>query len=71
MVTNPMATPTIDLVAGVRPNFMEVAAYYDALKDANWRHTRIVHTDQHCSGGKPTQSTASLEPAPLPDVTFR
>jgi hypothetical protein len=71
MVTNPMATPTIDLAAGVRPNLMEVAPFYDALKDANWRHTRIVHAGQQYGGGKPTQTAASLEPAPLPEATVR
>jgi len=42
-----MSMPTIDLVAGARPNFMKIAPLYHALKDANWCRPRIVHTGQH------------------------
>jgi len=43
----------IDLIAGARPNFMEIAPIIDVIKvnpEATHRLSfRLIHTDQHCS----------------------
>jgi UDP-N-acetylglucosamine 2-epimerase (non-hydrolysing) len=67
MVPNAMPTPTIDLVAGARPNFMKVAPLYHELKDANWCHPRIVHTGQHYDAD---MSDAFFRDLGLPEPDF-
>jgi len=42
-----MSLPTIDLVAGARPNFMKLAPVARAIADAGELQFRIVHTGQH------------------------
>jgi UDP-N-acetylglucosamine 2-epimerase (non-hydrolysing) len=62
-----MAKPTIDLVAGARPNFMKIAPLYHALKDANWCRPRIVHTGQHYDAN---MSDAFFRDLGLPEPDF-
>jgi UDP-N-acetylglucosamine 2-epimerase (non-hydrolysing) len=60
-------TPTIDLVAGARPNFMKIAPLYHAIKDADWCRPRIVHTGQHYDAD---MSDAFFRDLGLPEPDF-
>ena len=59
-----MASITIHLVAGTRPNFMKVAPVYHALKDQDWCQPVLVHTGQHYD---PEMSAAFLADLQLPE----
>lgn len=55
--------PTVDLVAGARPNFMKIAPLWRALSASDWCQPRIVHTGQHYD---PAMSTAFFDDLELP-----
>ena len=59
--------PTIDLVAGARPNFMKLAPVYRGLRDQGRLEIRIVHTGQHYSPAMSAVFFRDLE-IPEPDV---
>lgn len=65
--------PTIDLIAGARPNFMKIASIVDALRTAAARGARLrfrlVHTGQHYD---PKMSGSFFEQLglPVPDVNL-
>ncbi len=42
-----MSCPTIDLIAGARPNFVKIAPLWHALRECRFARPRIVHTGQH------------------------
>ncbi len=50
-VSMPMPNPTIDLIAGARPNFMKLAPVVRALERGGVLVPRIVHTGQHYDSG--------------------
>jgi UDP-N-acetylglucosamine 2-epimerase (non-hydrolysing) len=56
--------PTIDLVAGARPNFMKLAPVYRNLSEQGRVEARIVHTGQHYS---PSMSTIFFRDLEIPE----
>ncbi len=59
----------IDLIAGVRPNFMKVAPLYHALHAEHWCRVRLVHTGQHYDVGMSDRFFSDLG-LPKPDINF-
>src|SRR5262245_61253555 len=39
--------PEMHLIAAARPNFMQVAPMYRALRQADWCRPVLIHTGQH------------------------
>src|SRR5688572_28375994 len=60
-------SPTVDLVAGARPNFMKLAPVVRALSARNRLRFRIVHTGQHYDEAMTDVFFAELG-IPAPDV---
>ena len=62
-----MSKTKIRLICAARPNFMNVAPLYHALKATNWAEPILIHTGQHYDHN---MSDAIFEDLRLPTPDF-